>query len=73
MLEHRAVYLLKNVFTDVNFVVRVDSHDVDVVGRVVDLAQAQAVGSAPSLVDRSTKPGALPTVSSLKCPQVLIL
>ena len=43
MFEHRAVYFLKNVFTDVNFVVRVDSNDVDVVGRVVDLAQAQAV------------------------------
>ena len=43
MLEHRAVYFLENVFTDMNFVVRIDSNDVDVVCGVVNLAKNQTV------------------------------
>ena len=43
MFKHWTINFVEYVVTHVNFVVRVDSNNVDVVGRVVNLAQTQAI------------------------------
>ena len=45
VLEHGAIAFLEKIFVDVNSVGRVNAEEVCVVGRVVDLAHAQAVGN----------------------------
>lgn len=43
MLEHRTVLFLQEILVDVHAIVRVDSKEVGVVGRMVDLAHTQSV------------------------------
>ncbi len=44
VLKHWTVFFGKDVRSDMDGVVGVDANDIDVVGRVVDLAQTQPVG-----------------------------
>ena len=44
VLEHGAVTFPEEIFVDVDVIVRVNSQEVGVVGRMVDLAHAQAIG-----------------------------
>ena len=41
--QHRSVDLLKHAAVDVHDEVRADTHDVSIVGRVVDLAESKAI------------------------------